>query len=171
MLRKSNRLLAAAHGFAQRGTPVTPAWPLIRYSAGRSRWRVRAAWHCGCGDESCASPGAHPLGPQQLLAAADVDEIWRSERPPNLLISPNECIAMWSVSREVGAYGMRLLEQQRIPIWPPVLRLPDGRWLFCTSSADQPHDAVYELGRRVRQLSPDSLGARVSNTPVGLRGG
>lgn len=55
---------------------------------------------------------------------------------PDLEIVTGRAVDAWDVPREVGALAMRLLEQQRLDVWPPVTQLPTGRWLFLT----RPHD-------------------------------
>ncbi len=57
--------------------------------------------------------------------------------PPNLLIASGPEVAIWRVPLAPGSYAMRRLEQQRLTIWPPVMRLPDHGWIFCTAPTKQ----------------------------------
>jgi hypothetical protein len=128
MLRASNRLLSTALSCAERGIPVRPAATLIP----QGRRGLRRRWSCGCGDQQCADPGAHPIGSDWLTDTAAIEAVWQTAEAPNLLICSCDELALWRLPRVSGAYGMRLFEQQRPGPWPPLMKLPDGDWIVAT---------------------------------------
>lgn len=61
------------------------------------------------------------------------------------------------VPREIGALGMRLLEQLLPSVWPPIMREQNGRWIVCTLPIDTPTPQVSAHGTTVNRLTPDAL--------------
>lgn len=135
MVRRTNRLLMAARAYVERGIAVTPASPIVPDPAGTS-WRT--TWMCGCGDRYCETPGSHPLRPEPLTQLSQVSAAYDVANVPNLLIASGPQVAIWRVPLAPGSYAMRRLELQRLAIWPPVMRLPNSGWIFCTAPTKQP---------------------------------
>ena len=134
MARKENKLLTATRAYIERGIAVTPASPMVPDPAGTS-WRT--TWMCSCGDRYCETPGAHPLATEPLTHVPQASTLYDVPTPPNLLIASGPEVAIWRVPLAPGSYAMRRLEQQRLMIWPPVMRLPDQGWIFCTAPTKQ----------------------------------
>lgn len=157
MVRRTNRLLVAARAYVDCGIAVMPASPMVPDPAGTS-WRT--AWMCSCGNRYCETPGAHRLATEPLTQLSQVSAAYDVASPPNLLIASGPQVAIWRVPLAVGSYAMRRLEQQRLTIWPPVMRLPDQGWIFCTAPTKQPIGlADVELVREnASVLAPPSRG-------------
>lgn len=68
-----------------------------------------------------------------LTDPAAIRAEWDVPEPPDLFICSGDTLALWRVDRVVGAYGLRLFEQRRPDVWPPVMQLPDGDWIIGTS--------------------------------------
>jgi hypothetical protein len=128
--KRSERLRVAARAYVEHGIAVMPGSPMVPDPEATS-WRT--SWRCSCGDRWCEAPGTHPLAPEPIDALAEVDALWRVSLPPNLLIASGPAVAVWRVPLALGSYGMRRLEHQRLSVWPPVMRIPGGGWVFCTA--------------------------------------
>ncbi|GAA3144537.1 hypothetical protein JOF29_005720 [Kribbella aluminosa] len=157
MVRRTNGLLMAARAFVERGIAIMPASPVVPDPAGTS-WRT--TWMCSCGDRYCETPGAHRLTTEPLTQLSQVSAAYDVASPPNLLIASGPQVAIWRVPLAAGSYAMRRLEQQRLTIWPPVMRLPDHGWIFCTAPTKRPTGlADAELVREdASVLAPPSRG-------------
>lgn len=98
-------------------------------------------------------------GGRWLSDPAEIRTAWGVADPPELFICSGARLALWRVEREVGAYGLRLFEQRRPDVWPPVMQLPDGDWIIGTSSpgpeVEVPRGAMY-LPPGVGVLAPPS---------------
>lgn len=135
MVRRTDRLLVTARAYVERGIAVMPASPMVPDATGTS-WRT--TWMCSCGDRYCETPGAHRLTTEPLTQLSQVSAAYDVASPSNLLIASGPQVAIWRVPLAVGSYAMRRLEQQRLTIWPPIMRLPDQGWIFCTAPTKQP---------------------------------
>jgi hypothetical protein len=146
-----------ARAYVERGIAVMPASPLVADPAGTS-WRT--TWMCSCGDRYCETPGTHPLETEPLTQLSQVSAAYDVLTPPNLLIASGPKVAIWRVPLAPGSYAMRRLEQQRLTIWPPVMRLPDQGWIFCTAQTTLPTRlADFELvSEDAPVLAPPSRG-------------
>jgi hypothetical protein len=66
---------------------------------------------------------ALPLG-----SRSDIEVAWAGVEPaPSVMAVPGTAFDMWRIAAVVGAAGLRELEHQRLAIWPPTVRTPDGR--------------------------------------------
>jgi hypothetical protein len=154
MDRSRNALLKAALAYAERGIPVTAGWPLEERSS--TAWRRRRRLACGCGNSLCAAPGAHATGARRIVDPVVVRAVWTVPRTPNLMIASSPGIALWHVPQALGSYGMRILEQHRLPVWPAVTRYVGGGWLFGTQPPEDPSEVAI-APQQVRRLGEDEF--------------
>jgi hypothetical protein len=70
-----------------------------------------------------------------LTDPAGIRTAWDVPAPPDLYICSGDVLALWRIERVVGAYTQRLYELRRPDVWPPVMQLPDGDWIFGTAPA------------------------------------
>lgn len=156
MLRSSNVLIDTALTYAGLGVPVTPAWRVVRDAEAKSRWFRRGALICECGDHACPTQGSHPCAEARLLDPEAIRATWDVAAPPSLMISSSQTLAIWRVPLQIGSYGMRILEHQRLNVWPPVMRLSEDSWIFCTAPPEQVMGTIGGPGAQVELLGPES---------------
>jgi hypothetical protein len=173
MARRRNALFDTALAYVSVGASVVPAFPLVRTERRRRTvgLRRRRDWTCACGDAACDRPGAHallrdgkPLGGRTAVEAA-----WAGVEPaPSVMAVPGTAFDIWRIPAVVGAAGLRELEHQRLPIWPPTVRTPDGRWLMVTAPVDPTWRAEWP-GYGVRRIEPTTpVLVPPSRTPDGV---
>lgn len=139
-MSRLNAVAKTALAYAERGVPVIPAFPLVRSASGLQGRMPRRRWACGCSDRACPVPGTHPLPDAHPLDRRDeVLATWDVPHTPGLMVAPNESLDLWDVGCELGAAAMRILERQRLSVWPPTMRLPSGRWAFVTTRLQDAH--------------------------------
>jgi len=148
VFKRSSRLLAAAKAYVDHGIAVMPGSPMVP-DAETTSWRT--SWRCSCRDRWCGTPGMHPLAPAPIDTPSEVEALWGVPVPPNVLIASGPVVAVWRVSRTLGAYGMRRLEQQRLSVWPPLMRT-SGDWVFCT----EPVGSEFVPAPDVELVTPDA---------------
>ncbi|MFB6726837.1 hypothetical protein ACFCV3_42100 [Kribbella sp. NPDC056345] len=100
-----------------------------------------------------ATAAGTPLGATWVGDDAEARALWDVAAPPNLMISSGPAVAVWHLPRVAGAYGKRLYEQERPGVWPPTMKLADGRWLTCTL---QPESPLGEQAAGVEYVEPGS---------------
>lgn len=167
-MRHVDRVLETALEYVRQEVPVTAAHGVVRGASDR-RFR-RGRWKCDCGVEACLRPGSHPIeGGLSLSGEWEVINFWRQHPSANLMISPGGGIDIWDVPREIGALAMRRMEEQQLAAWPPVLRRPNGRWVFCTSPlTHSTPPGIAAHGTMVRRFAGDELLlVPPSQTPLG----
>lgn len=168
-MSRTNALAKAALAYAETGMPVLPAFPLTWSASGRRGPMGRRAWICGCSDPSCRAPGAHVArDANPSTCREDILATWNVARPPGLMLVPGGSVDVWEVGCEIGATAMRLLEGQRLSVWPPTMRLPNGRWVIITSPLPEGHpltEADASVIRRRNHRTP--LLVPPSRTPNG----
>ncbi|GAA3598565.1 hypothetical protein GCM10022235_82950 [Kribbella ginsengisoli] len=130
MFKARHRLLATAFAYAEQGIAVRQAYSVIRTASALDAF---GRWRCACGDLTCQRPGTHASGDDWLTDIADVARVWSTPQSPNLLATSGAAVWFWKLPRVIGAYGMRLFEQQRPGPWPPLLKLPSGDWVVATA--------------------------------------
>lgn len=159
MFKRKPRLLAAAQAYVDHGIAVIPGSPMVPDPETTS-WRT--SWRCSCEDRWCATPGMHPLTPAPIEDSGEVEALWSVPLPPSVLIASGPAVAVWRVPQALGAYGMRRLEQQRPSVWPPVMRMPGGGWVFCTEPVGPGFTAAPDIELVTQDapvLAPPSRGA------------
>lgn len=160
------RVAAAASQHALLGVPVMAAYGVIRESTG-SRFR-RGTWGCGCGDAACSRPGSHPIEGAAATTETEVTDLWTKHPSANLMIGGGGAVDLWRAPREIGTLAMRRMEDQRLAIWPPALRQPADRWLFCTSQLTEPPPRIHAHGSEVTRVpAGEFVLAPPSRTPIG----
>jgi hypothetical protein len=130
MFKGHSRSLASALAYAEQGIAVRPAYGVLRAASALDAF---GRWRCSCGDLTCQLPGAHASGSDWLTDTADVARAWSMPESPNLMATSGAAVWFWTLPRVIGAYGMRLFEQQRPGPWPPLLKLHSGDWVVATA--------------------------------------
>jgi hypothetical protein len=108
--------LDAALGYARRGLPVFPCWPILQ------REPPRTDFMCGCGRASCESQGKHPLAPlvRNGLSAASKDlaqirRWWLAWPQANVAICTGEVVVLDIDPRHGGDASLAELEHGALP--------------------------------------------------------
>ncbi|MGW6914836.1 bifunctional DNA primase/polymerase [Kitasatospora sp. NPDC054939] len=129
---RSARLAAALTAAVDHRWPVLPG---VRLRAGR----------CGCGDQHCPVPGAHPHDPPLLAATTDARMVrwWWERQSPDapVLLATGRGVSAVSLPAVAGARALAYLGALRLPLGP-VLAMP-GRYALLV--APYSLDALGEL--------------------------
>ncbi|MFD4942884.1 bifunctional DNA primase/polymerase [Streptomyces sp. NPDC058409] len=123
----------------QRGEQLLDA--AVRYAEER-HWAVcpgtwleaaGGAERCSCGDAGCASPGAHPAGPDWAGRAtgsgAAAHRMWSKHPGASILLPTGRTFDAIDVPESAGFLALARMERMGVPLGP-VTRTPDRRMLF-----------------------------------------
>ncbi|MFE4329835.1 bifunctional DNA primase/polymerase [Streptomyces sp. NPDC056831] len=125
--------------FRQRGEQLLDA--AVRYAQERhwavcpGTWleAVEGAERCSCGDPGCASPGAHPTGPDWAGRAtgsgAAARRMWSKHPGASILLPTGRTFDAIDVPESAGFLALARMERMDVPIGP-VTRTPDRRMFF-----------------------------------------
>ncbi|MEU9618467.1 MULTISPECIES: bifunctional DNA primase/polymerase [unclassified Streptomyces] len=147
----------------QRGEQLLDA--AVRYAEER-HWDVcPGTWleaaegteRCSCEDAGCASPGAHPSGPDWAGRAtgsgAAARRMWSEHPMASILLPTGRTFDAIEVPESAGFLALARMERMGLPLGP-VTRTPDRRMYFFVlpGAAAQVDELVRKLGWRAAAL-------------------
>ncbi|MGW1658616.1 bifunctional DNA primase/polymerase [Streptomyces atratus] len=144
-LQRNEQLLDAAVRYAdERHWDVCPGtW--LEAAEGAER--------CSCGDAGCASPGAHPAGPDWAGRATGsgtaARRMWSKHPGASILLPTGRSFDAIDVPESAGFLALARMERMDVPLGP-VTRTPDRRMFFFVlpGTAADVGDLVRKLGWR-----------------------
>lgn len=94
---------------------------------------VDGAERCSCADAGCATPGAHPAGPdwanQATGSASTARRLWDERPHASILLPTGRTFDTIDVPESAGFLALARLERMDLPLGP-VTCTPDRRMLF-----------------------------------------
>ncbi|WP_405685535.1 bifunctional DNA primase/polymerase [Streptomyces sp. NBC_00057] len=114
---------------------------------------AEGAERCSCGDAGCASPGAHPAGPDWAGQAAGsgtaARRMWSKHPRASILLPTGRTFDAIDVPESAGFLALARMERMDVPLGP-VTRTPDRRMFFFVlpGTAAEVDDLVQKLGWR-----------------------
>ncbi|WP_328536441.1 bifunctional DNA primase/polymerase [Streptomyces sp. NBC_00344] len=122
-----------------------------------------AAGRCSCGDDTCATPGAHPLGfAAEVPAGATLDEAaraWSLTPGAAVLLPVGRSFDIFDIAEPAGRKALVRMERMGLPLGP-VSATPDGRAQFFVApgAASQLPQLLYRMGWDDADLDLHCLG-------------
>ncbi|MFF9509802.1 bifunctional DNA primase/polymerase [Streptomyces sp. NPDC014724] len=158
-VEEPDKVTEAAKLPGQRGEELLDA--AVRYAEERhwdvcpGTWlkAVEGVEECSCGKAGCASPGAHPTGPDWAGRAtgsgAAVRRMWSEHPGASILLPIGRTFDAIEVPETAGFLALARIERMGLPLGP-VTRTPDRRMFFLVlpGAAAEVDGLVSKLGRR-----------------------
>ncbi|MFB7913977.1 bifunctional DNA primase/polymerase [Streptomyces sp. NPDC056061] len=114
---------------------------------------VDGAERCSCGDTGCASPGAHPTGPDWVGHATGsgvaARRMWTEQPKASILLPTGRAFDAIDVPESAGFLALARMERMNLPLGP-VTRTPGRRMFFLVlpGAAARTEELVRKLGWR-----------------------
>jgi hypothetical protein len=118
---------------------------------------AEGAERCSCDDADCASPGAHPAGPdwagQATGSGAAARRMWSRHPGASILLPTGRAFDAIGVPESAGFLALARMERMGLPLGP-VTRTPDRRMYFFVlpGAAAKVDDLVRKLGWRAASI-------------------